>query len=198
MKSKLIETKQLTNLKFLNMFQSTFLMKNGKTRDYYFVSRRSLEQLGCKDKSFVDAIKVLPYFKKDGKIFVVINYEFRSPLNAYTYDLCAGLAEHQDDLEDDVKREIFEEVGAEVKSLEQVLKSGHTTAGLTDENISCYFAEIGAIGEQHLEETEDISRKIIALEDIPQFLQNNEIGATGSLLLQVFYYKQILESKQEK
>ena len=187
MKSKLIETKQLTNLKFLNMFQSTFLMKNGKTRDYYFVSRRSLEQLGCKDKSFVDAIKVLPYFKKDGKIFVVINYEFRSPLNAYTYDLCAGLAEHQDDLEDDVKREIFEEVGAEVKSLEQVLKSGHTTAGLTDENISCYFAEIGAIGEQHLEETEDISRKIIALEDIPQFLKNNEIGATGSLLLQVFY-----------
>ena len=75
MKSKLIETKQLTNLKFLNMFQSTFLMENGKTRDYYFVSRRSLEQLGCKDKSFVDAIKVLPYFKKDGKTYKIDHYK---------------------------------------------------------------------------------------------------------------------------
>ena len=198
MKSKLIEVKQLTDLKFLNMYQSTFLMENGKTRVYYFASRRSLDQLGCKDMEYVDAIKVLPYFMKDGKIYVVLNYEFRSPLNAYTYDLCAGLVEHQDDMESDVKREIYEEVGAKVKSVKQVLKAGHTTAGLTDENISCYFAEIKNMGEQHLEDAEDITRKIIALEDIPDFLENNTIGATGNLLLQVFYYKNILEMKENK
>ena len=198
MKSKLIEVKQLTDLKFLNMYQSTFLMENGKTRIYYFASRRSLDQLGCKNIEQVDAIKVLPYFKKNGKTYVVLNYEFRSPLNAYTYDLCAGLVEHQNDMESDVKREIFEEVGAKVKSVKQVMKSGHTTAGLTDENISCYFAEIEDIGEQHLEETEDITRKIIALDEIPEFLENNTVGATGNLLLQVFYYKNILEMKESK
>ena len=112
-------------------------MENGKKRIYYFASRRSLDQLGCKNIEQVDAIKVLPYFKKNGKTYVVLNYEFRSPLNAYTYDLCAGLVEHQNDMESDVKREIFEEVGAKVKNVKQVMKSGHTTAGLTDENISC-------------------------------------------------------------
>ena len=198
MKSKLVEVKQLTNLKFLNMYQSTFLMENGKTRVYYFASRRNLDQLGYKNKEQVDAIKVLPYFKKNGKTYVVLNYEFRSPLNAYTYDLCAGLVEHQNDMENDVKREIFEEVGAKVKSVKQVMKSGHTTAGLTDENIACYFAEIESLGEQHLEDNEDITRKVIALDNIPEFLDKNEVGATGNLLLQVFYYKNILERKENK
>ena len=101
-------------------------------------------------------------------------------------------------MESDVKREIFEEVGAKVKNVKQVMKSGHTTAGLTDENISCYFAEIEDIAEQHLEEIEDITRKIIALEEIPEFLENNTVGATGNLLLQVFYYKNILEIKENK
>ncbi len=198
MKSKLIEVKQLTDLRFLNMFQSTFLMENGKTRVYYFASRRSLEQLGCKNKEYVDAVKVLPYFKKNNKTYVILNYEFRSPLNSYTYDLCAGLVEHQDDIESDVKREMFEEIGAKVKSVKCVLKAGHTTAGLTDENISCYFAEIESIGEQHLEDNEDITRKIIELKDIPEFLENNQVGATGNLLLQVFYYKNILELKKQE
>ncbi len=191
MKSKLLEVKQLTDLKYLNMYQSTFLMENGNTRVYYFASRRNFEQLGYKNKEYVDAIKVLPYFKKDGKIYIVLNYEFRSPLNAYTYDLCAGLVEHQDDIECDVKREIFEEVGATVKGVEQVTLAGHTTAGLTDENMTCYFAEIEDIGEQHLEESEDITRKIITLNEIPEFLKNNVVGLTGNLLLQVFYYKNI-------
>lgn len=195
MKSKLIEVKQLTNLKYLNMFESSFLMENGKTRIYYFASRRSLEQLGCKNNKYVDAIKVLPYFRKKGKTYVVLNKEFRSPINAYTYDLCAGIVEDQNDLEGDVKRELLEEIGATAKSIKQVMNPGHTTAGLTDENIACYFAEVDNIGEQHLEETEDIERVVVALEDIPEFLKEHEVGAIGNLLLQVFYYQNILEMK---
>lgn len=195
MKSKLLKVTQLTNLKFLNMYESTFVMENGNTRVYYFASRRNLEQLGYKNKKYVDAVKILPYFKKGNKIYVILNYEFRSPINSYTYDLCAGLVEHQDDIEADVKRELYEEVGAKVKNLYKVLNAGHTTAGLTDENISCYFAEIESLGDQHLEENEDITREIIELDDIPNFLKNNIVGATGNLLLQVFYYKTIAENK---
>ena len=198
MKSKLIEIKQLTNLKFLNMFQSTFLMENGKTRVYYFASRRSLDQLGCKNKEYVDAIKVLPYFKKNGKTYVVLNYEFRSPINDYTYDLCAGIVENQKDILSEVKRELYEELGTKVKNVKEVMKPGHTTAGLTDETMACYFAEIENIGEQHLEDEEDIERVIISLEYIPEFLEKNTVGATGNLLLQVFYYKNMMELKNNK
>ena len=198
MKSKLIEVKQLTDLKYLNMFQSTFLMENGKTRTYYFASRRKLDQLGYKNKEHVDAIKVLPYFKKNGKTYVVLNHEFRSPINDYTYDLCAGIVEDQKDMIGEVKRELFEELGATAKNVKCVMKPGHTTAGLTDENMACYFAEIESMGEQHLEETEDIERVIISLEDIPEFLENNTVGATGNLLLQVFYYQKVLEMTEKR
>ena len=189
MKSKLIKIQQLTNTKYLNMFQADFSMENGKTRQYYFASRRSLQTLGYKNLMYVDAVKVLPYFLKDGKTFVVLNNEFRSPLNAYTFDLCAGIVDNQDDLEQDVKREVFEEIGASVKSLEKVTNVGHTSAGLTDETIVCYFAEVENFGEQHLEDTEDILLKIIELKQIPEFLNNNQVGTTASLLLQLFYYK---------
>ena len=189
MKSKLKEVKQLTNLKYLNMFEADFEMENGKTRQYYFASRRSLENLGYKDLEFVDAVKVLAYFVENGKKFVVLNKEFRSPINAYTFDVCAGLVENQNNLEEDVKREIYEELGASVMGVEKVTNVGHSSAGLTDETVVCFFAEVQDFGEQHLEESEDISLQIVALEDIPEFLENNSVGVIGSLLLKLFYCK---------
>ena len=191
MKSELINIEKLTDNKYLNLYKSTFLMENGKYRDYFFASRRSFHNLGSKNSKYVDAVKVLPYFKKDGQIFVVLNYEFRSPISNYTYDLCAGLVEHQDDLESDVKREVKEELGAEVKNIKLVLNAGHTTAGLTDETLSCFFAEIELTGAQNLEEDEDISLKIITINDIPEFCKNNVVGAIGSLMLQLFYYQNL-------
>ena len=188
MKNKLLQTKQLTNLKYLNMFQSTFLTESGNTIEYYFASRRPIDKLGNKSPNYTDAIKILPYFTKDGNTFIVLNYEFRHPVNDYIYDLCAGMVENQNDIENDIKREVSEELGAQVKSIQKITNPGHSSAGLSDETIACYFAEIENIGTQHLEETEDISLKIIPLGEIPEFVKKNNVGVTGSLLLQLFYW----------
>ena len=187
MKEKLLEIKQLTDLKYLNMYQAIFELENGRVIHYNFASRRSLEDLECKKGGFVDAVKILPYYKKNGKTYIVLIKEFRFILNKYIYDLPAGLAENQDDIIGDAKRELLEEIGAQVKSIKEIAKPGYTSVGLTDETMSCYFAEVESLGDQHLEETEDISLKTITLEEIPSFLEKEEMGVTGNLLLQLFY-----------
>lgn len=187
MKEKLLEVKKLTDLKYLNMYQAVFELESGRVIHYNFASRRSLEDLEYKKGGHVDAVKVLPYYKKDGKTYVVLIKEFRFVINKYIYDLPAGLADSQDDLLEEAKRELFEEIGAEVKSIKEIAKPGYTSVGVTDETMSCYIAEVESLGDQHLEDTEDISIKVIELDEIPEFVEKHSMGVTGTLMLQLFY-----------
>src|SRR5574344_1222931 len=194
MKKTIEKIEQLTFTKWLNLFQITYKLENGNEQKYFFASRRKLEDLTINGSKKIDAIKLLPYFKSsnDGKWYVILNLEFREPLGHKNYDLCAGLAEDQQNLEKDVKRELFEELGAKAKNIQRIA-GGETTAGLTDERMVCFTAEVESLGKQHLEQTEDIERKIVALDDIPNFLKENSCGLSGALLLQNFYYQKKLE-----
>ncbi|MBQ8430659.1 MAG: NUDIX hydrolase [Clostridia bacterium] len=188
---KLVKVEQLTNSKWLNYFCAKFIMNNGKETDYFFASRRKLENLEMNKNNLTDAIKVLPYYYENGKIYVVLNYEFRPVINGYIYDLCAGLVESQNNPFEDVKKELYEELGATAKNIKKITDSAYTTVGLTDETMACFSAEIESFGTQHLEDEEDITLKTIELSQIPEFVENHKFGATGALLLLMFYYQNI-------
>jgi ADP-ribose pyrophosphatase len=187
MKKSFIKVNKLTSYKYLNFFEVDYKLENGKIENYFFASRRKFEDIEINKKGKIDAIKILPYFKKNNTIYVVLNYEFRSPMNDYSYDLCAGLVEDGETLEENAKRELKEELGVSIKNIKKVTESGYTSAGLTDETMCCYLAEVESFGKQNLEDTEDINIKIVELKDIPQFLKNNQFGLIGELLLRLFY-----------
>lgn len=187
---KQIDLKKLTDLKWVNLYECTHDIGGGKQIKYNFISRRDSNHLGKEHTDYVDAIKVLPYFEKDGKLFVVINKEFRYPLNDYVFDICSGLAENQNDLVGDVKRELWEELGATAITIEKVANVGSVSPGLTDETLECYEAKIQEdFGNQHLETSENITNTVVPLDKLLDYINSHQFVLSASLMLQLFYYK---------
>ncbi|MBR4745180.1 MAG: NUDIX hydrolase [Clostridia bacterium] len=187
---KLISLKKLTDLKWVNLYKSVHTISNGKEVKYNFITRRDSKHMGKSHTKYVDAVKVLPYFEKDDQTFIIINKEFRYPLNDYVYDICSGLVENQNDLVGDVKRELWEELGATPIKIEKVANVGSVSPGLTDETQECYEAQINPdMTCQHLEISENITNIVVPLDKLLDYINSHQFVLSASLMLQLFYYK---------
>ena len=187
MKNKQINLTKLTDFKYVNMYNATMQTPAGDTYNYQFITRRDDKHMGSNNLTHIDAIKVLPYYTKDGKIYVALNKEYRVPLN-YVYDICSGLVENQNNIPEEVARELWEELGAKPLKITKVAGVGHVSPGLTDETQECYFAEIcNTLNAQHLEVSEDISLITIPLDEIMDFVSTHQVVVTTNLMLQLFY-----------
>lgn len=192
----LVDIQQLTKVNYLNLYKYTFLLENNRKKEYYFASRRNIDDLASKCKDKVDAVRALPYIKRDNKIYIVLIREFRYAINDYIYGLPAGLVDENEEPKITVKRELEEEIGADVIKLEKVQNNSFTSAGLSDEAIECFEAEVVLNKKQRLEVDEDITYIQIELDDILNFVDNNKFGLQSALQLKLFYYKnKFLEAK---
>ena len=192
---KLENIEKLTNLKHLNMYILTY-NSNGENYKYYFASRRNIEELECKKIHKTDAVRIVPYFRKNGKLYIVLIKEFRHPLNAYIYGTPAGIVDKGEYAKNSAIREVREEIGATVKNIKKVQNASYSSAGLTDETLECFYAEVEMGQNQNLDEIEDIKVKYIELEKLIEFIDNNIFDLQSALLLKTFYYQVKYEEKE--
>ncbi len=177
-----IETKQLTDNKWLNLFNKSY--PNGL--NYFFCSRRKGDNVG--KEGVIDAVRALPYFIKDGRIKIVLIRNFRYPLDRELYELPAGLIDEGEDAAEAMVREVEEEIGAEVVEIEESF-GGYNTPGMADEFTKTFITKVKLTKEQSLDEGEYISLKIIDINDIPKLLDDDNFCLQSKLLLLAFYYK---------
>lgn len=193
---KPIKVRKVTRGKFVNMFEVTFKNPNGQIK-YEVVTRKALPQcLTSVLKS--DAVLALPYSYVNGSTIVYLIKEFRYPVGDYIYELPAGLIEKDEDGRSAVVRELEEEIGAKVINIIQTEKSSYTSAGLTDESIECYEAEVEVDEKQHLESSESIEVVPTKLEDIEKLLETKKFGTQAQLLLRSFLRKKKIEELERK
>lgn len=173
--------------KFLKMYKATFAGTKGE-KVYEIVSRKdSPEFLGAESK--VDAIKILPYLKKDGKIFVYLIREFRFPIAKQIYELPSGLVDEGEDPCDSARRELLEEIGAVAKSVEKMETSAYSSAGMSDESLEFYIAEVDHFENQDLEASEYIDVEEAELEKLDDYLVKENFCALSKLQLRIFQLK---------
>lgn len=136
----------------LDMYEDTVRLPNGKEEKWDFVSHR------------MGAACVLAV-RPDGKILMVRQY--RNALDRFTLEVPAG---KRDSLNEDTSicaaRELEEETGYRAGKLEKLL-SLKSTVAFCDEFIDVYLAtELEKIGEQHLDEAEDIDIEAYDLKEL--------------------------------
>lgn len=185
---KIVNVNKQTKNKYLNLFEVTY-ENDGKTFPYYLASRKEEDRLVCVKGNSVDAVRVIPYFYKDNKLFVVLIKEFRYAINQYMYSVPAGLVDDGESEELAVRRELLEEIGAEVVNIECTQKASFTSAGLTDEMVSCYEAEVKLVQTQQLDANEKIDIVIMDFDKLNEFIKNNQFGLQTALQLKEFIYK---------
>ena len=196
---KLIDVEQLTYSKYLNMFQANYRLDSGKQYPYYIASRKQKQNLAVFGNDKTDAVRILPYIKENDKTYVILIKEFRHPLNRYIFSTPAGIIDENESSEVSAIRELEEEIGASVVKIERVQKKAYSSAGMTDESLECFEAEVKLDKKQNLEEIEDITFIKVELDDLLDFVDKNDFGLQSALHLKMFYYKnKYMEQKNGK
>ena len=97
--------------KYLKNYELTYRNKAGREKKYEIVSRRELagiEDVGGKPSG----VSIVATYGDR----MLLLHEFRMGVNRTVYNLCAGMLEPDESIEDCIARELYEETGLKVKT----------------------------------------------------------------------------------
>jgi len=121
---------------------------------------------------------------------LVMEREFRYPLNSWVVALPAGLVDPDEDIITCAARELNEETGYELVEGEPVFalpQAGYSSTGLTDETVQIVFVVAERAGAAHTEGSELIEVFELPIAEIGAFLAQNRlpIGTRAQLILEL-------------
>ena len=133
------------------------------------------------------AAGLIDYYR--GNKLVLIN-QYRVPINKYIYELPAGLVDNNEDVETSVRRELKEETGLDLISINKINSKDklYLSPGMTDESVAFVYCLCdGEITDKYQEDDEDIKAMLISKEEAKNILENEEsIDIKAYLMLQIF------------
>lgn len=204
-----LEDVRLVSDGWLKKYILTYKLDSGETFEYEAVSRKGLEEYkealaanaaGVQPEA--DAVCIVPVLPDDS---ILLIREFRYPVNAWVIAFPAGLIEPGETLEACIDRELREETGYRVRtdlegsSIIPLPQSGHSSVGMTEENVRVVIAYVEPDGAAELSDHELIQAFPLAREDAGRFLDENKdlIGTRCQLLLESVRRTNVLRKRLE-
>lgn len=190
---KLLGMQKVRDGKYLKNYELSYENKAGKLKKFEIVSRKELattDDLGKK----VSGVSVVAFH--DDRMLLL--REFRMSINREVYNLCAGMLEEGETIEECIARELYEETGLSVKRTLVLLPPSYSAVGFSD--IKTYIAFVEAEGEftDHTSDNEQIRARFYTRQEIRELLKTEEFssrcqmaacffatGADPQMLLQV-------------
>lgn len=192
MNSKIKKLTALVETKFLGLYDAEYKNRKGEDRHWVIASRKDLktlkEQFFEGKKAKQDAVIIAALHKEEKKIVCI--RQFRIPLNDYVYELPAGLIDGDESIEVAAKRELKEETGLELISInhEKTKENVYASAGMTDEAAAIVFCSCqGEISKDYMEADEDIEPFLLSQEEAKKLITSEEkLDMRAFLTLQAF------------
>lgn len=191
-----LESVETVSTGWINKYHLHYTLPDGRPYTYEGVSRKgparyeaALGALGSTGAPTPDAVCIVPLLP-DGS--VLLEREFRYPLNSWCVSLPAGLIDAGETLEEAVARELSEETGYRLRddivpAVRPLPQPGFSSTGLTEENVQVVFAQVEAAGEARPDSAELIEPFTVARADLRAFLDSNQlpIGTRCQLILEL-------------
>ena len=182
--SKIKGLKPLVETDFVSLYDVEYKNKKDQEKHWMVSSRKSKEELekvyleNKEDK--IDAVVICALHKAQNKL----------PINKYIYELPAGLVDNNEDIETSVRRELKEETGLDLISINKINSKDklYLSPGMTDESVAFVYCLCdGEITDKYQEDDEDIKAMLISKEEAKNILENEEsIDIKAYLMLQIF------------
>lgn len=191
-----LESIETVSTGWINKYHLHYTLPDGRPYTYEGVSRKgperyeaALEALGSTGAPDPDAVCIVPLLP-DGS--VLLEREFRYPLNSWCVSLPAGLIDAGESLEEAVARELSEETGYRLRddiapAVRPLPQPGFSSTGLTEENVQVVFAQVEPGGQPRPDSAELIEPFTVARADLRAFLDANQlpIGTRCQLILEL-------------
>ena len=191
-----LESVETVSTGWINKYHLHYTLPDGRPYTYEGVSRKgpdryaaALEALGSTGAPTPDAVCIVPLLP-DGS--VLLEREFRYPLNSWCVSLPAGLIDAGETLEEAVARELSEETGYRLRddiipAVRPLPQPGFSSTGLTEENVQVVFAQVEPGGQPRPDSAELIEPFTVARADLRALLDANKlpIGTRCQLILEL-------------
>ena len=158
---KLLGMKKRFEGKYLHGYELTYKNRAGREKTFEMVSRNALNapsEIG----THVSGVTIVAW--KDDRLLLL--KEFRMSINRTIYNLCAGMLEEGESVEDCARRELYEETGLRVARFLDILPPSYSAVGFSDTATWLVFLE-----------AEGKPRTGAACVDCPRLSENEEISA---------------------
>lgn len=180
-KMKFIKLEKVKDGRYLKNYELTYLNKAGREKKYEIVSRRELhdmDDLGAK-ASGVSIIATM-----EDKLLLL--HEFRMGVNKRVYNLCAGMIEENETIEDCIRRELYEETGLQVKKIRTILPPSYAAVAISDVKTYIAFVDVAGNFEDHSSVNEDIEKDFYTRKQVEKLLESEEFSSRAQLAAYFF------------
>lgn len=167
--------------KYLKNYELTYLNKAGREKKYEIVSRSEItgpEALGKR----VSGVSIVAYHENR----LLLLREFRMGVNRYIYNLCAGMIEEGESMEECISRELYEETGLSVKKIRTILPPSFAAVAFSDVKTQIAFVEAEGSFEDHTSDNEQIDAKFYSKEEVRELLETEEFSSRAQMAAYFF------------
>ena len=167
--------------KYLKNYELTYRNKAGREKKYEMVSRRELagiEDVGGKPSG----VSIVATYGDR----MLLLHEFRMGVNRTIYNLCAGMLEPGESIEECVARELYEETGLKVKKIKKILPPSFAAVAITDTTTYIAFVEAEGDFEDHTSENEQIEARFYTKEEIKRLLETESFSSRAQMAAYFF------------
>lgn len=188
---KYTDIRKLSDNRFLNLYEMDALDNKGAPFHYYFASRNREEELPLKTGEVrLNGIVIYALFKDDPSRIIMIR-QYRYPLDAWLYELPAGLIDGEESAGQAAVREMKEETGLIFEPCTDLDPAYERPfflgAGLTDETSTSVFGYAhGTVSEIYAESTESIEVLAVSRQEAKEILRTKRVSLRAALLLIMF------------
>jgi ADP-ribose pyrophosphatase len=102
-------------------------------------------------------------------------------VNKYIYNLCAGMLEQDETIEDCIRRELYEETGLQLKRIIHILKPSYAAVAISDVKTQIAFVEAEGILSDNTSENEKITAAFYTREQVRELLEQEEFSSRAQM-----------------
>ena len=191
MKEKYRDVQKLTDNQFLNLYHIDAVDTDGKDFNYYFASRNKENNIKLKTHDVRPEGIVIYGVTTENEPKLVLIKQYRYPLDAYIYELPAGLVDGDETPAQAAVREMKEETGLSLEvyegGAELYRRPFYMGPGFTDEMSCAGFGTVaGTPNLDSKESTEDIQVILADRAEVRRILTEEQVSLRGAYLMTHF------------
>ncbi len=184
---------QVTENRFLNLYDLDVVNRNGSRQPYYVASRakNTGELKLTTGENRPDGVIIYALYGEQQDRVVLVR-QYRYTIGTYIYEFPAGLIDEGEDFHAAGIRELKEETGLEFHPIEVdpiYSKPYFTTIGMTDESCAAVYGRAyGTVSTAGQEESEDIEVVLADREEILRILREERVSLMCAYMMMHFLH----------
>ena len=175
---KLLHMEKVRDGKYLKNYELLYENRAGRQKTFELVSRKDLKGPADLGKE-ISGVSIVAF--QDKKMLLL--REFRMSLNKEIFNLCAGMLEEGETIEDCIRRELYEETGLKLVRIISLLAPSYSAVGFSDTKTCIAFVETQGECSDHASENEQIRARFYDAKEIRELLGTAEFSSRSQMAL---------------